>query len=524
MSGLGRVVRAGVGRRRVQTVVMTLTTLLAVGASVLAVGLLVASSAPFRHAFDRLQGAHLAAEFDATKATTQQLTTATVDGVTAVAGPFGTVSLRPHTLTGRRPGGPGQLGVPAGIDLPPTKLAGRADPGGDVDKLELTAGRWVSGPGEIVWSAGNVPFQLGDQLSFPEAPGNPTLTVVGLARSIGQSAQAWVSPDQLTALAGAGHAGDVPDAVPLRPGPRPTTTSRPTGRDRRRHAARRAHRRGVLPHDPAGGGAHGGHLRAVRGGVRVLGLVMSILIISIVVGGAVSSATRRIGILKALGYTPAQVARAFVGQALVPALVGAVLGVVLGNLAAVPVLEEEGDAFGTGTPGLAPWVSVRRPIGALIAVAVAAMVPALRAGGLRTVDAIAVGRTPAVGRARHVPATAGPAAAAAAGEPRPGQPVRAADPIGDDRGRGGPRRARGHVRRRPGPVAGRHPGGPEPARRRRCDRARVRRAARPGRLGPTGGRVPRSGRRSRPRPEPSGTSAPAGARSAWPACPAPRRW
>ena len=51
--GLGRVVRAGVGRRRVQTVVMTLTTLLAVTASVLAVGLVVASSAPFQHAFDR---------------------------------------------------------------------------------------------------------------------------------------------------------------------------------------------------------------------------------------------------------------------------------------------------------------------------------------------------------------------------------------------------------------------------------------------------------------------------------------
>ena len=52
----------------------------------------------------------------------------------------------------------------------------------------------------------------------------------------------------------------------------------------------------------------------------VLGLVMSVLIIGIVVSGAVSSATRRIGILKSLGFTPAQVARAYVAQALIPSV------------------------------------------------------------------------------------------------------------------------------------------------------------------------------------------------------------
>ena len=59
----------------------------------------------------------------------------------------------------------------------------------------------------------------------------------------------------------------------------------------------------------------------------VLGLVMSVLIIGIVVSGAVGAGTRRIGILKALGFTPAQVVRAYVAQALIPAAVGTVLGV-----------------------------------------------------------------------------------------------------------------------------------------------------------------------------------------------------
>jgi putative ABC transport system permease protein len=70
----------------------------------------------------------------------------------------------------------------------------------------------------------------------------------------------------------------------------------------------------------------------------LLGLFLSVLIIGIVVSGAVVTALRRIGILKALGFTPGQVARAYVAQALIPAGVGSVLGVFCANLLAGPVL------------------------------------------------------------------------------------------------------------------------------------------------------------------------------------------
>nr|WP_237270705.1 ABC transporter permease [Streptomyces caniscabiei] len=123
----------------------------------------------------------------------------------------------------------------------------------------------------------------------------------------------------------------------------------------------------------------------------VLGLCLSVLVIGIVVGGAVGAATRRIGVLKALGFTPAQVVRAYVAQALVPAALGCVLGVVLGNALALPVLNEVGEAFGAPAGGLPVWVDVAVPGAALLLVAVAAVVPALRAGRLRTVEAIAVG-------------------------------------------------------------------------------------------------------------------------------------
>jgi putative ABC transport system permease protein len=405
--GLGRVVRSGVGRRRVQTVVMTLTTLLAVAASVLAAGLVAASSAPFQHAFDRLHGAHLTASFDPAKVTEAEVAaTARAAGVTAAAGPYRMVSLRPRTTSVQAPGR-GGISVPSGVDLPQITIAGRPDAGGAVDRLDVTEGRWPNKVGEIVWADGEAPIQIGDQLSFPGAPGGPTLTVVGIARSIGQSAQAWVLPKQLAALQGPA----VPSSYQMLYRFQHAATDDEIAADRAVIAA-------AVPADGLEGSSS--YLTIQLGAERtaatfapfviafgVLGLVMSVLIIGIVVSGAVSSSTRRIGILKSIGFTPGQVARAYVAQALIPSVLGAALGVLLGNLAAIPVLREEGDAFGTGVSALTPWVSVVVPLGALALVAIAALLPALRAARLRTVDAIAVGRTPVTGRGRQARAALG---------------------------------------------------------------------------------------------------------------------
>ena len=73
MSALGRVVRSGVGRRRVQTVVIGLVVMIAVTAAVLGGSLMVASRAPFDRAFAQQHGAHLTAQFDAAKTTAAQL-------------------------------------------------------------------------------------------------------------------------------------------------------------------------------------------------------------------------------------------------------------------------------------------------------------------------------------------------------------------------------------------------------------------------------------------------------------------
>ncbi len=392
MSGVGRIVRAG-GRRRVQSVVMGLTTLLAVSASVLAAGLLVASQEPFDKGFAKQQGAHLTAAFDpALVGSGAVAATAAAAGATASAGPFRTVSLSPTTVGGG-------VGIPPGVTLPPAALVGRADAGGPVDRLDLTEGRWATATGEIVWAAGKVPFRVGDRITFADAPGAPTLTVVGLARSVGGSAEAWTTPEQLAALVAEGAGGyqmlyrfaDAATDAQL--------------------AAHKSAVAAAVPADALTGATS--YLTVKRAAERmaatfvpfvvafgVLGLCMSVLIIGVVVSGSVGAATRRIGILKAVGFTPAQVTRAYVGQALIPAAVGTVLGVALGNVAAVPVLADESEAFGTAPMTIEPWVSVVVPLVALVVVAATAFFPALRAGRLRTVDALSVGRTPAAGRGR----------------------------------------------------------------------------------------------------------------------------
>ncbi|MGW5349486.1 FtsX-like permease family protein [Streptomyces sp. NPDC004031] len=396
MSVLGKVVRAGVGRRRVQTVVMTLTTMLAVTASIMAAGLVVASRAPFDHAFAQQRGAHLTARFDGARATGAQVAaTAHATGVTAAAGPFAVVTASPRVT--------GSGGGTVTSQSAPLTIAGRADRGGPVDALTMLKGHWLTGPGQIVLAAqddGPSLFQPGATAQFTSLPGAPKLTVVGLARSVSKTADAWVAPAQLAAFAGPGstpsyemlyrfaHAGT---SGQVAAGKAAVAAAAPKGALTAglsylttKHVADE-HSATFVPFIVAFG---------------VLGLVMSVLIIGIVVSGAVSAGTRRIGVLKSLGLTPGQVGRAYIGQALIPASVGTALGVLLGNLASLPLLKQASDAYGAGSLAVAWWLDLVVPAGVLALVVASALAPALRAARLRTVEALAIGRTPRVGRGR----------------------------------------------------------------------------------------------------------------------------
>jgi putative ABC transport system permease protein len=129
-----------------------------------------------------------------------------------------------------------------------------------------------------------------------------------------------------------------------------------------------------------------------------LGIVLSALIVANVVGGAVVSGYRRIGILKSVGFTPLQIAAAYAAQVAIPALVGCLIGVVAGNLVASPLLRQNANAYGVGRLGVPIWVDIVVPVGICALAAVAALLPALRAGRLSSVQAIAIGRAPRAGR------------------------------------------------------------------------------------------------------------------------------
>ncbi|MFJ6087004.1 FtsX-like permease family protein [Streptomyces sp. NPDC092369] len=388
MSALVRVVRVGMARRRVQTLVIGLATLLAVTASVLGGSLLVASQAPFQKAFDRQHGAQLTVGFDADKVTEAQVrASARAAGVEASAGPFPTVSVG--------------LGINAQATVP-LSLVGRASAGQAVDKVDVTEGRWVEKPGEIVMSADSGPsVRLGQELTFPDQPGSPTLTVVGIARSVSRTADGWVLPSRIAGLTASGE----PDGYQMLYRFTHAATSAQVTHDRAAVAA-------TVPAKSVTGSQSWLYVKktATREtslfvpflvAFGVLGLVMSVLIVGNVVAGAVATGIRRIGVLKAVGCTPGQVVRACAGQAVLPAAVGAGLGTVAGHLLAVPLLSETEDAYGTSGLGVEVWVDVLVVGGVLVVVAATACASAWRAGRLRTVDALSVGRTPAPGRGRR---------------------------------------------------------------------------------------------------------------------------
>ncbi|MFC9841892.1 FtsX-like permease family protein [Streptomyces sp. NPDC060223] len=379
---LGRVVRSGVGRRRVQTVVIAIATMMAVASAVVAGSLMVAASAPFDHAFAEQHGAHLTAEFDPTKVTAAQLgATGQSDGVTASAGPFPTSVIH-------------------GPDAPTLTVVGRSGPRSDVDDLDLRSGRWAEKPGEIVLSVefAGPAFELGTTLRTSDAADAQVLTVVGLAVSASKTADAWATPAQVRALGSKDN---------------PVTSQMlyrfdAAGTKAQIAAARKTLAAAVPSGALIGTTSYLDTKRAADQGAAAtipfllafgaLGIVMSVIIVGSVVSGAVGTSLRRIGILKAIGFTPREVVRAYVAQALIPAGAGIALGVVLGNLLAVPLLEDTERAYGSVSLTVAWWVDVVVPAAALAVVGIAALVPALRAGRLRTVEAIAVGRAPRTGR------------------------------------------------------------------------------------------------------------------------------
>jgi hypothetical protein len=227
---------------------MALTTFAAVMSSVLSLGLLTAVQAPFEHAFNTRNAAHLAVQFDSSKATAAQTAaTAHAAGVTEAAGPYPIAAALDTSVGTDCP-----KAMWAGHDNGPITVTTRPDLGSTsgTDRLVLTRGRWPASPGEIALSANIATDKQAVAAAVP-------------ADAVEDGQSSLTAQQQAT--------GNAKAFVPF----------------------------------------------LIAFGI--LGLALSVLIISIVVSGAAASGIRRIGILKSLGFTPSQVARAYTAQAMIPA-------------------------------------------------------------------------------------------------------------------------------------------------------------------------------------------------------------
>ena len=381
--GAVRTATGGLLRHKVQAVVLGMVLLVSTASATLGLALLAASSGPFQHAFNAQDGAHLSLTVNPAHADAAQLAaTRSLPGVSAMAGPFAEA-----TIQSQWSGQPfGQL-----------TLAGRASPGGPVDDVVLNAGHWVTGPGQVVLNStpGDGGPVVGSTVSVTGLAHPVALTVVGFASSITNTADGWVAPAEVSSLG-------APSSAQLLY----RFTSAGTQAQVRADLAEVT---GALPPGTVTGAGswlaaesqntgNGAIMEPFVVAFALIGLAMAVLIVANVVSGAVAAGYYRIGVLKSIGLTPAQVVVAYLSRVGLPALAGCALGVVAGNLLAIPVLRQSADAYGVGSQLVPWWASVLAPTGMLVLTVLAALAPALRAGRLSAIQAIAAGRAPASGR------------------------------------------------------------------------------------------------------------------------------
>ena len=266
----------------------------------------------------------------------------------------------------------------------------------------LSAGHWPDGPGQLVLdgpaASGQGGPQLGNTVTITGLHGRPALTIVGFANSITNTADGWVTPGEITRLQALGAPASAQMLYRFA-----SAGSYPQIRADVTEVSR------ALPPGSVTGAAswlsaensatgNGAIMEPFVVAFALIGLIMAVLIVGNVVSGAVVAGYYRIGVLKSLGLSPAQVVVAYLSRVGWPALAGCLAGVVVGNVLAAPVLSDSAGAYGVGSQQVPWWASVAAAAGMLVLTALAALGPAWRAGRLSAVQAIAAGRAPRSGR------------------------------------------------------------------------------------------------------------------------------
>lgn len=397
--------------RRLQAAVIGVVLFLSTASAALALNDALEAQAPFEHFFAQANGADLIIGYEASLTDAQLRATASAQPVTDSAGPWLTAPAA-LTIAGHGDGPNGGTFVELGT------IADRADPSTSVDRMAIRQGRWWQRPGEVVVSqswAQRHDARVGDSVTIQEVPPtitiagggavkarpgpgsapdgslpSRTLVVVGIAGSISTpGTDAWMSRDDLQAITApsarsqemlyrvdpAATTADLGSAVTA------ITAGLPTG------AVARVVTYQSLQQDVDRTAAV---FIPILLAFSIFGILAGAFLIANAVSGIVLASYRQIGVMKAVGYTPAGITATILAEIGLPATAGIVLGVIAGTAASLPVLDQAARSFGLpGASSLSIPLLAALAAAALIVVCLAALGPAVRAGRLSAVETLA---------------------------------------------------------------------------------------------------------------------------------------
>src|SRR3984893_16309502 len=372
---------ADLRRRRGQAAVIFLTVLLSMATGTMALTLMSQTRDPYQTAFQAQKGAHLQVAFSGGTDPALLASTPATIGAATFGGPYPATNI--EFIHGDRK---------FFLDT-----FGRDNPGGAVEMLTVTSGRWPSASDEIVLTRSfselnNV--SIGARIKVVSVPLEPTLTVVGQVVDIDEgsadlsSQHAWVMKAAVPALTAKDTAFYLMD---YRFATDPTSSQLQAYTDRLRASV------------PAGSIAGSVNyllirnvfnitnqiLTGVLSAFSVFALAATIAIVATLVTGIVISAYREIGIMKAVGFTPSGVVGVFALQIVIPALAACLVGIPAGTLLSQPLLANSSHALGLAyVPSFSIPLDLLLLAGGLLVVSLAATLPALRAGLLKPIAAI----------------------------------------------------------------------------------------------------------------------------------------
>jgi len=384
---------AGAARRLTQTVVIFVVLAMASTAALVGLTLATNPTQAFRALSARYHTADLAVTIDATTVTSAQLAAARrLPGVTKAVGyPATTVNVTIPATPGYDEGAP--------VSGPLT-VVGRASRSGPLDHITQKSGRWPTRLGEIddndlSGTRGSV--GLLQTITVTSLAGKPKLAIVGWGSLAAQDGtqNAWAVPGTIAALERAGaprqeqmlftfrHASTVAqvgaDLAELR-------AALPAGAIISQAVALSSENMTTM-----GNGIHASSTVPYA----AMALLLAAVIIASVAAAAVTAGYRRIGVLKSIGFTPAQIAATYLIQLGIPALAGVVAGTALGNRWVLPLIQER--SLFKVTVAVPLWINIAVPAGMLALAGLATLVPAVRAGRRPAVWAITAGQAPRAG-------------------------------------------------------------------------------------------------------------------------------